>query len=294
MNGVSVIQATIDGLLMGGVYAVTAVGLTLIFGVMEIVNFSHGALMMLGMYITYWLFTLWGVNPYLSIPISIAVMFLLGWVIQRFLLRKIEDAPQHNQLLLTLGIMLVLQNLALFLWSPDYRSISVPGMDKAIQLGQLAINKPKLIAFAFALIIVAVLFIILNKTLLGKVIRATAQDRDGASIVGIKVKNTMAVAFGIGTACAGVAGSLIVPFFNTSPGAGGTFLLRAFVVAILGGLGNFWGALVAGLLVGLAESQSGLFLGGSWNDLVIYGIFILVLLLKPTGLFGRGSLNGSR
>ncbi|WP_206811538.1 branched-chain amino acid ABC transporter permease [Paradesulfitobacterium ferrireducens] len=293
MSGAAILQATADGILMGGVYAVTAIGLTLIFGVMEIVNFAHGALMMLGMYVTYWLFTLFGINPYLTIPVSIAVMFIIGWLMQRYLLNKIINAPQHNQLLLTLGVMLFLENLALFVWSPDFRSINVPGLDTSIQLGVVSINKPKLLAFAFALILTAVLFIILQKTVLGKSIRATSQERDGASLVGIKVKNINAIAFGIGTACAGVAGSLIVPFFFTSPGAGAVFLLRSFVVAILGGLGNFWGALVAGLIVGLAESLSGLFLSGSWNDLVIYGIFVLVLLLRPTGLFGGGRLSGS-
>ncbi|MHB1406062.1 MAG: branched-chain amino acid ABC transporter permease [Desulfitobacteriaceae bacterium] len=293
MSGAAIIQATADGILMGGVYAVTAIGLTLIFGVMEIVNFSHGALMMLGMYVTYWLFALLGINPYLTIPVSIVVMFAIGWLMQRFLLNKIIKAPQHNQLLLTLGVMLFIENLALFLWSPDFRSITVPGLETAIQLGNVSLNKPKLLAFVFALILTVVLFLILHKTALGRSIRATSQERDGASLVGIKVKNINAIAFGIGTACAGVAGSLIVPFFFTSPGAGAVFLLRSFVVAILGGLGNFWGALVAGLIVGLAESLSGLFLSGSWNDLVIYGIFVLVLLLRPTGLFGGGRLSGS-
>lgn len=289
MSGTAILQATIDGLLMGGVYAVTAIGLTLIFGVMKIVNFAHGALMMLGMYVTYWLFTLFGINPYLTVPFSIAIMFMIGWFIQRYLLNKIIDAPQHNQLLLTLGIMLFLQNLALFLWTPDYRNISIPGLSSSLQIGALSLNKPKLLAFFFALAITAILFLILHKTNLGRAIRATSQERDGASLVGIKVKNINAVAFGIGTACAGVAGSLIVPFFFTSPAVGSVFLLRAFVVAILGGLGNFGGALVAGLIVGLAESLSGLLFSGSWNDFVIYGIFIIVLLLRPTGLFRGGA-----
>lgn len=293
MNGLALLQATVDGILMGGVYAVTAVGLTLIFGVMEIVNFAHGALMMLGMYVTYWLFTLWGINPYLTIPVSIAVMFFIGLLIQRYLLNKIIKAPQHNQLLLTLGIMLFVENLALFLWSPDYRSIAVSGLQNSFLLGGISLNKPKLLAFVFALILTMIVYFILRKTDLGKAIRATSQEREGASLVGIKVKNINAIAFGIGTACAGVAGSLIVPFFFTSPGAGSVFLLRSFVVAILGGLGNFWGALFAGLLIGLAESLSGLILSGSWNDLVIYGIFVLVLLLRPTGLFGGGQVSGS-
>ncbi|HBW38050.1 branched-chain amino acid ABC transporter permease [Desulfosporosinus sp. BICA1-9] len=293
MTGVAILQATVDGLLMGGVYAVTAVGLTLIFGVMEIVNFAHGALMMLGMYITYWLCTLFGINPYLTIPISVVVLFSIGFLIQRYLLNQIIKAPQHNQLLLTLGIMLFIENLALFLWTPDTRSIQIPGLEKSIMLGELAINKPKLFAFVIALVVTVILYIILRKTTLGRAIRATSQEREGACLVGIKVRNINAVAFGIGAACAGVAGSIILPFFFASPTVGGVFLLRSFVVAILGGLGNFWGALVAGLIIGLSESLSGLFLSGSWNDLVIYGIFILVLFLRPTGLFGGGQVSGS-
>lgn len=293
MTGVAILQATVDGLLMGGVYAVTAVGLTLIFGVMEIVNFAHGALMMLGMYITYWLCTLFGINPYLTIPISVVVLFSIGFLIQRYFLNQIIKAPQHNQLLLTLGIMLFIENLALFLWTPDTRSIQIPGLEKSIMVGELAINKPKLFAFVIALVVTVILYIILRKTTLGRAIRATSQEREGASLVGIKVKNINAVAFGIGASCAGAAGSIILPFFFASPGVGSVFLLRSFVVAILGGLGNFWGALVAGLIIGLSESLSGLFLSGSWNDLVIYGIFILVLFLRPTGLFGGGQVSGS-
>jgi branched-chain amino acid transport system permease protein len=285
----AIFQAFTDGLLMGGVYALIAVGLTLIFGVMQIVNFAHGALMMLGMYITYWVFTLLGVNPYFSLIASIGALFLIGFALQRFLLDPILRAPQHNQLLLTLGIMLVLENIALVLWSPDFRAIKVDWLEQGILMGSVVVNKPRLLAFAFTLLITATLYYILKKTQLGRAIQATSQEREGASLVGINVRRINGIAFGIGAACAGAAGSLVMPFFFVSPGVGSVFLLRAFVVAILGGLGNFGGALVGGLLIGLTESLSALFLPGSLKEMVVYMLFVGILLVRPTGLFGEGA-----
>jgi len=280
------LQSLIDGLLMGGIYGLVAIGLTLIFGVMKIINFAQGALMMLGMYVTYWLFALVGLNPYLSIPLSAIVLFIIGALIQKGVLSKMLDAPEHNQLLVTLGIMLFIENFALVLFSPDFRSVTVEGMPTTLSFLSFNVHTAKLIAFAFACLLAVLLFWFLKSTFLGKAIRATSIDRQGAALVGINTNKINYIAFGIGSALAAVAGSLITPFFYTSPDVGSAFILKAFVVVVLGGLGNFIGALVGGIMIGVAEALGGAILPGSLKELMTYLIFILVLLFKPSGLFG--------
>lgn len=261
-------------------------GLTLIFGVMKIINFAQGALMMLGMYVTYWLFALIGLNPYLSIPLSALVLFGVGVLIQKGILSRMMDAPEHNQLLVTLGIMLFLENFALVLFSPDFRSIKIEGMPATLSVLSLNVHTAKLIAFIFAVVLAILLFWFLRSTFLGKAIRATSIERQGAALVGINTSKINYIAFGLGAALAAVAGSLITPFFYTSPDVGAAFILKAFVVVVLGGLGNFIGALVGGLMIGVAEALGGAVLPGSLKELMTYLIFILVLLFKPNGLFG--------
>lgn len=274
---------------MGGIYGLVAIGLTLIFGVMKIINFAQGALMMLGMYVSYWCFALLGINPYLSLPLSAIVLFLIGASIQKGVLQRMADAPDHNQLLVTLGITLFIENLTLVLFKPDFRSISVEGLPVKITFMNLNIHTTKLIAFTFAVVLAIGLFYFLKKTFIGKAIRATSMNRHGASLVGVNIGRINYIAFGLGAALAGVAGSLITPFFYTSPTVGASFILKAFVVVVLGGLGNFIGALVGGILIGVSEALGGVFLPGSLKDLMTYLIFILILLLKPNGLFGGKS-----
>lgn len=285
-----IIQSIVDGVLMGGIYGLVALGLTLIFGVMKIINFAQGALLMLGMYVSYWAFTLYGINPYLSIPLSAITLFIVGVFIQKTILNKMLNAPEHNQLLVTLGIMLVIENLALLFWSPDFRSVNLEGMQRTINLGGIGINTPKLIAFAFAISLALALFWFLKHTMIGKAIRATSMNRAGAALSGINTTRINYIAFGMGAALAGIAGSLITPFFYTSPTVGATFILKGFVVVVLGGLGNFIGAIVGGLIIGVSESLGGAFLPGSLKELVTYLIFIIILMVKPNGLFGRKSL----
>lgn len=282
-------QSVVDGILMGGIYGLVAIGLTLIFGVMKIINFAQGALLMLGMYVTYWSFTLLGINPYLSLPLSAIVLFLLGAFIQKTVLNRMLDAPEHNQLLVTLGISLIIENLALILWSPDFRSIKMEGFKETISIGSIGVNTPKLIAFMFAIILSFALFMFLKHTMLGKAIRATSINRSGAALSGINTNRINYIAFGLGAALAGIAGTLITPFFYTSPTVGATFILKGFVVVVLGGLGNFIGALVGGLIIGISEALGGAFLPGSLKELMTYLIFILVLMLRPNGLFGGKS-----
>lgn len=283
----SMIQALIDGVLMGGVYALAALGISLIFGVMKITNFAHGALITVGMYITYMICTVAGINPYVALPIVIVAMFIIGYVIQKFLLNPLMGVGGHNQLLLTQGLAIILENLVLVIFSANYKSVSVASFDSAIKLGAITINKPRLVAFIFVAIISLGIYFILEKTDLGRAIRATSTESTGATLMGIVVPKINCIAFGIGVVCAGVAGALILPSQYITPTAGNTYSLKCFVIAVFGGLGNIWGAVIAGLIIGVVESFTSLFLGCSWADMVIYLIFILTLIIKPTGLLGK-------
>jgi branched-chain amino acid transport system permease protein len=283
----ALLQSVLDGILMGGIYALAALGISLIFGVMKITNFAHGALITLGMYVTYELCLLSGLSPYIAMPLVAVLMFGVGYFIQRYLMHRIEDAPSQNQLLLTLGLSIIIQNLILVFWSADFKIVSVPGFAKAIQWGGITVNKPKLLAFAVVAVISVLLYWLLNRTDLGKAIRATSMQKDGATLMGIKIHQINAIAFGLGIACAGIAGALLTPIRYMSPTMGDSYQLRCFVIAVFGGLGNIWGAMAAGVIIGVVELLSALFLGGSWSEMVIYLIFVLTLMLRPTGLFGR-------
>jgi len=286
------IQSLLEGILMGGVYALAALGVSLIFGVMKITNFAHGALTMIGMYVTYEICNRLGVVPYVALPLTTVVMFFIGYIIQQGLINPIITAPSHNQLLLTLGISIILENMALAIWTPNYKSITVPGFDKALNVAGISINKPKVVAFIFVVVVTSIIYVILTRTDLGRAIRATSMESEGASLVGIRIKNINSIAFAIGVACAGIAGTLLTPILYISPSIGNTLLLKCFVISVLGGLGNIWGALLAGLIIGVVESTSGFMLGGTWSEMVIYAIFILTLFMKPTGLFGRRVSRG--
>lgn len=287
------LQALIDGLLMGGVYALAALGLSLIFGVLKITNFAHGAMMTVGMYIVYALASGTGMNPYAALPCTILVMFLLGFAIQRFPIQRIEHAPAHNQLLLTLGLAYIFENVLLVIFTPNYQTLSVPGFQNAIKLGNLTLAPAKLVAFFVVIVVTLCVYILLYRTHTGITIRASAQNDDGARLMGINVKTVRAIAFGVGAVCTGIAGGLLTPIMSIYPTLGESFQLKCFVIAVLGGMGNLWGALVSGFLIGVIESLSGYYFGGSWSELLIYGVFILILLVRPTGLFGRGNRRGN-
>jgi branched-chain amino acid transport system permease protein len=285
------LQAVVSGLLLGGVYGLVASGLTLIFGVLRIVNFAHGAMMMLAMYSSYWLFALGGIDPYLSIAVTAPLFFVLGLVVQKVVIEPNRRAAEHNQLLLTLGLALFLENLALVLWQGDFRTVKSAVSSASFVLGDALVEVPRLIACGGAVLVAFALFVFLRTTDVGKAIRALAEEPEGAQLMGIDVGRIRAIAFGIGTACVAVAGSLVTPFFYVAPDVGESFNLMAFVVVVLGGMGNFIGALLGGFIVGLAESLGAAFLPGSLKQLVVFIIFAAVLLLRPEGLFGtrRGS-----
>ena len=287
MSGGLLLQAVVSGLLLGGVYGLVASGLTLIFGVLRIVNFAHGAVMMLAMYGSYWLFALGGVDPYLSIVVTAPVFYGVGVVIQRAVIEPNRQAAEHNQLLLTLGLALFLENLALVLWQGDFRTVKSAASGASFVVADALVDVTRLVACGGAALVAVALFVFLRTTDAGKAIRAVSEEREGAALMGIDVGRIRAMAFGIGSACAAVAGALVTPFFYVAPDVGESFNIMAFVVVVLGGMGNFLGALAGGFIVGLAESLGAAFLPGSLKHLVVFAIFVTVILFRPEGVFGK-------
>lgn len=283
-----VIQLIINGLLLGGIYALISIGLTLIFGVLEIINFAHGEFLMLSMYASYWLFQLLGVDPYLSLLVVIPMFFLIGLVVQRIIIQPIIHAPPLNQIFVTVGLSLILQNVALFFWKADYRTVRTAYSTLCLKTSGLMISFPRLVAFLLALAIISVLLIFLKRTYTGKAIRALAQERRAAMLMGINIYGTYRIAFGIGIACVGAAGAMLMPIYYAFPTVGALFVLIAFVVVVLGGYNSLVGALIGGLIIGIVEAFSGFFLSPHLKEAVYFVIFILILVFRPTGLFGRG------
>jgi branched-chain amino acid transport system permease protein len=281
----SLIQAIVSGILIGGVYSLIAIGLTLVFGVMKIVNFAHGSLMMLGMYIAYWLFVLLRVDPYISLFISMIALFLFGYAIQKYFINRILEAPEYMQILFTIAIGLLIDNTVLLLWHPNFRSVQVSYGVATLTFGSINVSITRLIAFGFALLLTVMLFIFLKKTDIGKALRAASLEKEGALLVGINVQKLYMIAFGIGAACVGAAGTLVTPFFYIYPYVGGVFVIMAFIIVVMGGMGNFIGALVCGIIIGVSESVAALFLPGSSKQIIPFLIFIVILLFKPTGIF---------
>lgn len=288
MDGTVIGQAIISGFLTGGLYALLAVGLTMILGVLKIVNFAHGEFLMLGMYVSYFITNGLNVDPYLTVLAIIPLFFLFGAFIQWGLINRILTSGTDIQILFTLGLSLFLQNLALYLFGPHIRSTQNDYLLKILSFGPFNINSTRLIAFLFALAITAICYLFLRYGYTGKGIRACAEQKRGAQVAGININRMYLVAFGIGSACAGAAGALLMPFYYVDPHIGASFVLVAFVVVVLGGMGNFIGALVGGFIIGLAESLAAIFIPASLKQIVTFVIFITILFFKPTGLFGKG------
>jgi len=283
----TILQLIINGLLLGGMYALISIGLTLIFGVLEIINFAHGEFLMLSMYCSYWLFQLYGVDPYLSLLIITPTFFLIGLFVQRTTIQPILEAPPLNQIFMTVGLSMVLQNLALFIWTADYRTVKTSYSALTIKTAGLMISFPRLVAFLLAMGMIIGLLIFLKKTYMGKSIRALAQERKAAMLMGINVYRTYQIAFGIGIACVGAAGALLIPVYFVFPSVGSLFVLIAFVVVVLGGYNSLTGSLVGGLIIGVVEAFSGFYISPHLKEAIYFVIFILILLFRPMGLFGR-------
>ncbi len=279
-------QALVTGILIGGVFALLSVGLTLIWGVMRIINFAHGEFLMVGMYIVYFLVTKGGWDPYVTLLVSVPALFVVGAAIFRLTIQPILAHPSMNQIMLTLGLSLILQNLALVVFRADPLIVQTAYSRVTFNLGPAVVRVPQLIAFGGSGLAAMLLYWFLQKTDAGRAIRAASQNREAAVLMGVDVQRTYLLAFGIGSACLGIAASLMVPFYYTSPTVGLWFGLVSFVVVVLGGMGNFIGALVGGLIIGLTEAFGAAILPGTLSRVFTFAIFILVLLFRPQGLFG--------
>ena len=276
----------LGGLTTGAVYALIALGLTLIYGVLHIINFAHGALLMVALYAVYLLKSRLGIDPYLALPLVVPAMFVLGYALQRLIINRASHGRDENILLVTLGISIVLENLALLIFKSDTRSIDTAYTLTTVQIGPAFIALPKLVAFGGALVASALLLWTVARTELGRAIRAVAIEKQGARLMGINVEHVYAMSFGIGLACLGAAACFLLPAYYVNPQVGSGFVLVAFTIVVLGGMGSFVGALLGGLLIGVVESICGLILGESLGQIGIFVIFIGVLLLRPQGLFG--------
>jgi branched-chain amino acid transport system permease protein len=283
----TLLSALLNGLTTGAIYALIALGLTLVYGVLHIINFAHGAALTAAMYAVYFLVVGAKLDPYLSIVIVAPVFFALGYAVQRWVIGPATGADNDNAILLvTLGLSIVIENALLAAFKADTRSIDVPYAFATLDLGFTFLAVPRAIAFAVALLVTLLLGLVLTRTDTGKAIRAVAKEKMGAALVGIDVKHIYAVTFGLGTACVAIAACLLMPTFYVSPRAGNAFVLVAFTIVVLGGMGSVAGALLGALFIGVVESFSGLYLGESLGQIGIFLIFILVLLVRPTGLFG--------
>jgi branched-chain amino acid transport system permease protein len=277
-------QVIVSGLLAGALYSLVALGLALIFGVMRVINIAHGTLLMLGAYTTFWWFHWLGWNPYLSLLVSMPLMFLLGLLLQRFLVRRVVDAPELSSLLVTFGVSIALVNVAHLTFTSDLRSVEF--LTGAYLVGPIAFSKSRVIAFVVAVGITLGAYTFLQKTKLGKAIRATSQSREVAMVCGINVERIHLFAFGLASALAAAGGSLVAVMVAIQPEMGQVYTFKSFLVIVLGGAGNYPGALLGGMLLGLVEQLSSLFLTTQVSEAVAYILLVLVLLIRPTGLLG--------
>lgn len=297
------LQTVIAGLLLGGLYALIGIGMTLIMGVMKIINLAHGELMMVGMYVAYVLFSQFHVDPYLSVFIAAPLLFVLGVLLQKYLINpvmKVEAIIPENQVILTVGIGMVLANVATMIFTSDYKSTPVSYATSAWYLSdiwkaapiELSLSVPWSVSFLLALIITIVLWFFLARTDMGKSIRATAQDKDAALLMGVNVEWMRVFTFGLGSALVGAAGCLFIPIYYLYPDLGGQFTLIAFVITILGGLGSTMGAIVGGLILGVFESLTSTYLGMGWAPVGRFVIFVAALIFIPGGIMSLFKRRG--
>ena len=270
----------------GAVYALIALGLTLIYGVLHIINFAHGALLTAAMFAAFFAYQWLGLDPYIAAIGLTPLFFVLGYGLQRFVIGPAAHGEDRNILLVTLGLAVMIENALLYAFRADTRTINLPYAFNVIEVGTAFLAVPRVIAFAVVIVVALVLWLIMRWTDTGKAIRAVAQEKLGAELSGIDVAHIYAVTFGLGTACLAIAACLLIPTYYVNPSAGNAFVLVAFTIVVLGGMGSVTGALLGGLFVGVVESLSGLYLGESLGQIGIFVMFILVLLFRPSGFFG--------
>jgi len=280
-------QACLNGLLTGALYALIGMGLALIFGVMRIVNFAHGAFLMVGMYVSYVLFDHLGIDPYLGFIAAGLFLFLFGQLIYRFLIRPVRDRSDFMQILMTTGIALILTDGAQLIFGADYHQVNIPLVNRTLRFGAFAATAASLLSFVIAAVLIAALYLFVTRSLTGQALRAIAQNTEVASLVGIDVTRIQGLSFCLGIALAGIAGGLLLPALYLFPSVGDDYTLKAFVMVVLGGMGSIEGAALGGLLLGVSESLTSLYLGNQWALAVDFAVFLVVLSLKPSGILGR-------
>ncbi|HEX9555019.1 MAG TPA: branched-chain amino acid ABC transporter permease [Reyranella sp.] len=285
----SLAQAVTKGLLTGMVYGLRALGLSVIFGVMRVVNFAHGEMMVVGMYLAWMGFEYLGLSPLLSLPVIAAIFFAAGYALQRGLISPFIGRPEHQQFLLLLAVAILLVNAALAIAGPDSRGVQLDSQFDSYELGPLVFDAVRLHAALAAVAIAGLLWLFFTRTRTGKSIRAAADNHMGALVVGLDVRRLYAFTFGVGAACVGAAGALMITIIPVTPFLAGEYTLLAFVIVIVGGLGSMTGALMGGLLIGVSEAVAGLVVQPSLKSMFSFGLLILILLLRPQGLFGKSS-----
>jgi branched-chain amino acid transport system permease protein len=280
------LQQIVNGLLIGSVYALIAVGLTLIWGVMNIVNFAHGEFLMLGMFVSFWGYTLWGIDPVFAIPACAVLLFALGLLIYRYAVSKVMGGPMLAQLVVTFGVSIFLANAAVWLWTPDFRLIDKPLLAGTWDLAGIRVSVPKLVTSIGAVLVSGGLLLFLKRTRTGKAILATEMNRDSALLMGVNTDRVNALSFAIGAALVGVAGAFLSTYYYIYPQVGGQFGTLSFAIVALGGFGSIPGAFVAGLLVGLVQTLGGYFFDPAYKNAIVFLLYLVTVWVRPMGLFG--------
>ncbi|MGE4466081.1 branched-chain amino acid ABC transporter permease [Sphaerochaeta sp.] len=285
------IESLINGILMGSIYGLTAVGLTLIFGVMKVVNFAHGSILMVGMFAAYWFITLTGLNPYLALVVVVPLLYFFGYYMQKIIIKPIFEAEKHVRepitvIIVTTGIWYVLDNLALLVFGAEFRVAQTSVTGKMVEVAEMYFPLAKIIGAVITLLLGIYLYWFLKHSRMGKAVRATSLDREAATLMGIKQSRIYNIVFGMGCACCGVAACVLVPFYYVYPTVGVPFDIKAFVIVVLGGLGSVPGAILGGIIIGIIETVGAQFMAATWTEMLIYAFFLVVLFVKPSGLFG--------
>lgn len=279
-------QQLVNSLLIGSVYALVAIGLTLIWGVMNIINFAHGDFLMVGMFVAFWFYTLFGVDPIFSIPICAAVLFLLGLVIYRYIVSKVMTGPVLAQLVVTFGVSIFLANLAVMLWTPDFRLIDKPLLSGTWTLGAVQLSVPKFAASVGSVLVSAAVFLFLRKTKTGKAILAVEMNRESALLVGINTERINSLSFGLGSALVGIAGAFLSMYYYIYPQVGGLFGLISFCIVAFGGFGSIEGAFIAGILIGFVQTLGGYFFDPAYKYAIVFMVYLITVWIRPQGLLG--------
>jgi branched-chain amino acid transport system permease protein len=280
------IQQVVNGLLIGCVYALIAIGLTLIWGVMNIVNFAHGDFLMLSMFVSFWAYTLWGIDPLLSIPICTVLLFALGLLVYKFAVSRVMGGPMLAQVVVTFGVSIFIANTAVLLWSPDFRVIDKPLLGGTWNFGTVQVSVPKLVASAGSVLVTGALLLFLKRTRTGKAILATEMNRDSALLMGVNTDRVNALSFAIGAALVGVAGAFLSMYYYIYPQVGGMFGTLSFCIVALGGFGSISGAFIAGLLVGLVQTLGGYFFDPAYKYAIVFLLYLVTVWVRPQGLLG--------